>query len=149
MLILVVSMCIYILAQQIAQSKILYAIIPAVNQSVFASPESTPSSSTLTQTKVENGASSEIRLTLTYPHDGMTIHNNEYDLYGITAPGATVTVNGRDAKVKANGTFSQEVLLESGQNVIYIVAQQEDGKYSTKKIWLNMENREDNLQIND
>ena len=149
-LILIVSMSIYILAQQMASSKVLYsiyALVPNVTQSVLASPEQAPTTATLSHTKVENGASSQIRLSLTYPTDGMTIHNNQYELYGLTAPGASVTVNGQDIPVQANGSFKSLVSVDPGQNVTYIVAQQEDGKYSTKKIWLNVENREDNLQI--
>jgi len=50
---------------------------------------------------------------------------------GQTDPDATVTVNGRSVLVRSDGTFFEQVAIETGVNTITIVATSRLGKATT------------------
>ena len=52
------------------------------------------------------------------PVSGSTVYHEEYEIYGATEPGATVTVAGLSVNVAPNGVFSSTVTLIPRDNSI-------------------------------
>lgn len=59
-------------------------------------------------------------LKVSSPQNGALIYGSSVSVSGITTPGASVTVNGVNAKVSEKGFFSAYVSLRSGQNAISV-----------------------------
>ena len=64
----------------------------------------------------------ELFLSVLAPRDGSTVPGSAVVAYGLTLPGASVTVNGVPATVDVNGGFRAETDLNPGVNVVEIVA---------------------------
>lgn len=71
--------------------------------------------------------SNQIALTITSPKDGSTVMSQTITLSGNTAPYAQVAVNDKDVSAGANGNFATTLVLEEGDNYIYVVANDEEG----------------------
>lgn len=72
------------------------------------------------------------------PKDGATLNSFQVKLVGKTLPNADVFVNDQEVKVNANGEFSIELTLDEGENIVSVVANDENGNYAEKEITLNL-----------
>lgn len=65
----------------------------------------------------------------TYPEDGATVFIGPtlFEIYGITTPGAKVTINGKPVEVDSDGFFKQNPAFSEGEKELEIVAEL-DGK---------------------
>ena len=62
------------------------------------------------------------------PENGATVPGRSVAVYGQTAPGASVVVSGVETEVDAQGGFRTEVPLQPNENMVVIVASNEDGE---------------------
>lgn len=76
----------------------------------------------------------EIQLRLTSPADGSTSTSQTVTVSGVTSPFAEVFVNEFDTTADTSGNFSVNVSLEDGDNMIVVVANAPDGKFSEKEL---------------
>lgn len=127
-----------VLGRQISTSK---QAVSEPEQEVTAvtgrAPESISSSSasaTQTDTTKENLFSSGIVLTVISPRNGSTVTTNKVNVMGKTVANAEVFLNDVETKADLKGNFSAVVSLESGENYILIVANDEDGNYAEQEI---------------
>lgn len=63
--------------------------------------------------------------------DGITVSNSTFSFTGRVSPGSSLTINGKKADVKADGTFNATVLLSAQQNMITAVAVYAGGEETT------------------
>lgn len=68
------------------------------------------------------------------PANGATVPGSVVVVYGLTAPDAAVSVNGRAAVVDANGGFRAEAQLEPGLNTIRVAARDAAGRLRTQDL---------------
>ena len=68
------------------------------------------------------------------PANGATVPGSVVVVYGLTAPGAAVSINGRAAVVDANGGFRAEAPLEPGLNTIRVAARDAAGRIRTQDL---------------
>ena len=61
-------------------------------------------------------------LELLAPHDGAGVEIGAVRVLGRTRPGAVVAVNGAPVSISADGVFQHDLYLESGENLIAVVA---------------------------
>lgn len=73
-------------------------------------------------TSTPTPAPGELFLEITSPEDQTVIRTQETEVVGKTLPTAIVSVNGTLTSVDAMGAFSATVTLESGPNLIEVVA---------------------------
>ena len=66
-------------------------------------------------------------LTISSPQDGETLDRSRVNVEGVTAPEASVTVNGRSAPVDQSGHFLLELDVKRGTTRITITAQKRHG----------------------
>ena len=86
----------------------------------------------LTSTGVgETGVAAGNVVTISNPPDGMTTTSSTVTVTGMATPGSTVTVNGIPVDVDSSGNFSVEIALESGSNIITIIATDPNGASET------------------
>ena len=62
------------------------------------------------------------------PENGSTVPGSSVAVYGQTTPGARVVVSGVQTEVDAQGGFRTDVPLEPDENVVVVVASNEDGE---------------------
>ena len=67
-------------------------------------------------------------LSVSQPQDGSYASRNPVVVSGKTLPGATVSVNGEKAEVRAGGDYSAKVKLAEGENKISVEARLDDKK---------------------
>jgi hypothetical protein len=79
-----------------------------------------------------------IPLTVTQPVDASTLTTSTVVVKGQTAPGATVIINDQTTVADVNGNFSLTVSLESGPNLIDVIAQDEDGNENEVTAMVNV-----------
>lgn len=72
-------------------------------------------------------------LVITSPQDGETLDRSRVNVEGVTAPEATVTVNGRSAPVDQTGHFLLELDVKRGTTRITITAQKRHGSVRTEE----------------
>jgi cytoskeletal protein RodZ len=70
-------------------------------------------------------------LSVDSPENQLVTHERRVDILGKTDPDATVTVNGINTTVRADGKFFYPIPLESGVNKITVVATSRFGKTTT------------------
>jgi len=69
------------------------------------------------------------------PQGGTTVYMSDLVVSGKTDPGATVTVNGKNANIGSDGAFTISLTLQPGQNKITVTAEQ-NGAKSEKVIYV-------------
>lgn len=136
------ALCVYIFVQGLLQSNAVNYAASLINIYAYASVQKSFNASQLVNVKIENGVASEVPLTIAIPQEGTHINNHIYEMYGIVQKGAIVFINGEEVATNPNGSFKHQVKLENGENVIYVVAQQEEGGYSTKKVFAQLQEME-------
>lgn len=106
--------------------------------SITTQPTQTNQGETTTQNKSQKG----IFLEINYPTNGITVNQPTITLTGKTIPGAEVFVNDLQLKAKNDGSFSTTVNLEEGENVLTVIANDNQGNYLEKEITVYLETLE-------
>ncbi len=88
--------------------------------------------------KTENLAN-EIPLTINEPENNATVSTPNIVVSGTTAPGADIIVNDVELKADGQGNFSTSYILDPGNNIIDIVANDENGKYSERELVIQLQ----------
>lgn len=85
---------------------------------------------TATTPTIEDGTSVDRGLVLEVqgPADGTTVRSNAVVVYGVTSPGAAVTINGELAIIDEAGQFQVEIALEPGLNTLNVLAVDGEGE---------------------
>ena len=76
----------------------------------------------------------EISLEITSPEDGSVVTETSILIKGTTVAGADVFVNDAETKADANGEFKVNVVLEEGENEIFVVANDQAGNYAEASV---------------
>lgn len=80
-----------------------------------------------------------LELAIIKPVDGMVVSDNQLKVQGKTAPNAEVFINDRELKADSQGSFSANISLDEGQNVVVITASDEEGNYAEKELAVTYE----------
>ncbi|MBI4099476.1 hypothetical protein HY440_00560 [Candidatus Microgenomates bacterium] len=78
----------------------------------------------------EPALQSQITLTVNSPKNGQAVSTANITVSGVTVPNADVAVNDKDLKADASGKFSTSILLDEGENEIFVTASDANGNYS-------------------
>jgi len=70
-------------------------------------------------------------LIIDYPPARLTIQDQTIEVRGYTEPESTVTINGQEALINAQGEFSEQVGLHVGLNTIKVVSKKERSRAQT------------------
>ena len=73
-------------------------------------------------------------LTVTNPTNGAWTNESIASVTGLVPAGTSLTVNGQEATVDANGKFQREVILQEGENILHIEATDDVGNVSTQEL---------------
>lgn len=98
--------------------------------------------STTSSPKDTSPNSQEIPLEILSPKDQTTVSSDRITVSGKTKPKNDVVVNDQEIKADNNGYFSTQVTLDEGDNIIGIVAYDENGNYAEKEIIVSYEPQE-------
>lgn len=79
----------------------------------------------------------EIMLTMTSPANGSTTTNASTVVRGKTVPNAEVFINEYSLKADGSGNFSYTVTLDEGENIIIVVANDENGNLAEAELIVN------------
>jgi hypothetical protein len=82
---------------------------------------------TLTATFLPETSKSMLQLVITDPRDGAYVSSPVIAVTGTTEPGAAVSVNDGITLADEKGTFTMDVTLEPGPNLIEIIASNDRG----------------------
>ena len=80
----------------------------------------------------------QIELSVESPIDGAKVTASPVVVKGKTVPGADVAVNEVDIKADSAGNFSAKVGLDEGENVISIVANDNQGNVTEKEVTVTL-----------
>lgn len=83
---------------------------------------------------VEKTFQSAISLTVSSPVNGLISTSPTVLVKGKTLPNADVAVNDSDLKADASGAFSVSIKLDEGDNVIVVIANDDQGNVAEKEI---------------
>jgi hypothetical protein len=112
-------------------------------------PTPEPTATPLPTTTPTPPAIPRLALQVLGPADGATASGNAVVVHGVTSPGASVNVNGKAAKVAADGRFRSEVGLFPGFNFIAVVATDPLGNMEQKIITVILPLQPFVLEINE
>lgn len=115
------------------------ALAGCSQQSAETSTESTTAVAVPTETTTvtpEDASDTALFLEVFTPVEKSTVDTETVSVTGKTSPVAIVSVNGTLLKVAADGTFSTDVQLKPGPNVIQVVASNISGEQVGKVIAL-------------
>lgn len=117
------------------QMRSLFGVIPngGVNNS-YASEITTKGLITQVKEKVDH--TSNVKLILTKPYENLVVQDDTLSFTGITSPHAVVFINGVEAPVNPNGSFSHKLTLDEGENIVSVVSSIDD-IYTEKSIFIN------------
>ncbi len=92
----------------------------------------------------EETATQESTLTLeiTSPQDGATVSSSTITVTGKTAPNIQVFVNEKELIADTDGNFSTTIELFEGENVIFVVANNNVGDYVERELTVTLESTE-------
>jgi bacillopeptidase F len=76
----------------------------------------------------------EIPLSITSPTDGITVTNPSLTVKGITLSNAEVFVNDKETAADAKGNFSATLILDDGENIIVVTANDLQGNSAEKEL---------------
>ncbi len=79
-------------------------------------------------------AGGPVALQVITPQDGAVVNTAQIQVSGSASPGAVVTVNDAILLVGADGTFNTTVSLDSGPNLIEVVASSSSGDTKTVEL---------------
>jgi hypothetical protein len=110
----------------------------AVDNVAARKSDATPIANQAAQSSVEV-LQKEIPLTVTSPIEGSTVATEKVAVKGTTSANAEVFVNETELKANAKGEFSTTITLDEGDNIISIVANDEDGNSSEQEVTVTYE----------
>jgi flagellar hook assembly protein FlgD len=87
-------------------------------------------------------------LVIAEPTNGAWTNESIVGVTGLVPAGTTLTVNGRDAVVDANGNFLREVILHEGENILRIEATDDVGNITFQEILLRRKTTPPYLTVN-
>ena len=73
------------------------------------------------------------------PSDKETVNSQSVKVTGKTSAMAEVFVNEKKTKADQNGNFSIEIILEEGENIINVTANDSAGNFAEKEITVYLE----------
>ncbi|KKP71715.1 MAG: Bacillopeptidase F [Candidatus Roizmanbacteria bacterium GW2011_GWA2_35_19] len=82
---------------------------------------------------------SGITLMIENPSDKETVNSQSVKVTGKTSAMAEVFVNEKETKADQNGNFSIEIILEEGENIINVTANDSAGNFAEKEITVYLE----------
>lgn len=83
--------------------------------------------------------SKEILLTISEPQSGSTVSSPNLLIKGKTVPNADVFVNDVEKLADSSGNFVASVLLDEGENIVTITANDDLGNYSEKEFKVTLQ----------
>ncbi len=105
-----------------------------VKEVVTGTPVSPDIDNQLSSGIAESQGASEIPLTINSPADRSSVTTPNIIVSGHTVANAEVEVNDVSLRADGQGNFSTSFLLDVGDNVISVIANDANGKYSEKEI---------------
>lgn len=108
-------------------------VTPSISQEELTNQQTQTTAST---------SSAEISLTISEPLDNEIINTSVVAVKGTTLPDASVFVNDKELKADAKGAFSTSVSIDEGENIISIVANDENGNFMEKELTVILESVE-------
>lgn len=84
----------------------------------------------------------ELTLEIYEPKDRSVVNHPNLTLKGKTAAMADVFVNEKELKADSQGNFSAPLNLDEGENIITIVASDNEGNYAEKELMVTLESVE-------
>lgn len=100
------------------------------------SPPDTPEAQ---ENKATPAPAKEISLDVTQPANNSTVASARITLKGKTVPKAEVFVNEYDLKADVSGNFSYTLTLDEGENIIIVMANDENGNVAEKELIVTYE----------
>lgn len=73
------------------------------------------------------------------PKDGQVVKNSNLTVKGKTAPLAEIFINEKELKADNQGNFNTSLFLDEGENIITVVASDEQGNYAEKELTVTLE----------
>jgi hypothetical protein len=67
------------------------------------------------------------------PHDGLWINQQLISVQGRVEPGVTLRVNGNEVPIGGDGSFTTDVMLQEGENILHLEATDEVGNVSAEE----------------
>lgn len=115
---------------------------PADNQSLMALPTPKKDQTSTATGDDDTGLTinepvKEITLTITAPASGSTTANASIVVKGKTIPRAEVFINEYSLKADNAGNFAYTVSLDEGENIIIVVANDENGNLAEAELIVN------------
>lgn len=83
--------------------------------------------------------SAGLTLSIITPTTNMVTNESRLQVRGMTAPAAEVFVNDLTLKADSKGNFSTTVMLDEGENIISVSANDVEGNYATEEIIVTYE----------
>jgi flagellar hook assembly protein FlgD len=82
------------------------------------------------------------------PHDGLWINQKLISVQGQVEPNVTLKVNGNEVPIGADGSFTTDVMLEEGENLLHFEATDEVGNVSTEERIVYLKTNPPTVSIN-
>lgn len=82
------------------------------------------------------------------PVNGEWTRDSIVSVSGAVPNGTSITVNGQEATVLADGTFAREVILQEGENILHIAATDDVGNVTTQEVILRRKTTPPVLTLN-
>jgi flagellar hook assembly protein FlgD len=82
------------------------------------------------------------------PHDGLWINQRLISVQGRVEPGVTLKVNGDEVPIGADGSFTTDVMLQEGENILRFEATDEVGNVSTEEQIVHLKTNPPAISIN-
>lgn len=83
--------------------------------------------------------SQSLNLEIIQPQNNIKINNQNLKIKGKTNPNIEVFVNEKELKSNEKGEFEKDLILDEGENVITIIASDDQGNYAEKEVIVNFE----------
>ncbi len=88
---------------------------------------------------VYQSVSQGLNLEIIEPQNNITVNNQNLKIKGKTNSNIEVFVNEKELRSNEKGEFETDLILDEGENIITIVASDEQGNYAEKEIVVNFE----------
>jgi flagellar hook assembly protein FlgD len=82
------------------------------------------------------------------PHDGLWINQKLISVQGRVEPGVALKVNGNEVPIGADGSFTTDVMLQEGENILRFEASDEVGNVSTEERIVHLKTNPPTVSIN-
>jgi len=92
-----------------------------------------------TSTLQPSAIGEQISLAIVSPANNVTVSNGSISVSGKTNPSATVFINELETKANSQGVFGGTVALDEGENILVIVAHNDEGDSTEQELIVNYE----------